>query len=82
MPTYKIKPADDHYETGTQNFEGIAGARAAVEYIASVGERFGADRDPEFAGLSGRRHRVHTGMRAMRVYEMGLFARLLDGLSR
>ena len=48
LPSYKIRPAHDRYETGTQNFEGIAGARAAVDYIASVGERFGADHAPEF----------------------------------
>ena len=42
LPSYKIRPAHDRFETGTQSFESIAGARAAVEYIASIGERFGA----------------------------------------
>jgi cysteine desulfurase family protein (TIGR01976 family) len=34
LPDYKVRPAHDRFETGTQNFEAIAGARAAVEYIA------------------------------------------------
>ena len=82
LPSYKIRPAHDRFETGTQNFEGIAGARAAVEYIASVGERFGSDHRAEFANMSGRRQLVHAGMRAIRAYEVDLFARLLDGLGR
>ena len=39
-PTSSV-PADDRFETGTLNFEGIAGSLAAVEYIAEVGRRFG-----------------------------------------
>ena len=38
---YKLRPADDRFETGTLNHEGIAGSLAAVEYIAEVGRRFG-----------------------------------------
>jgi selenocysteine lyase/cysteine desulfurase len=41
LPAYKVRPAADHWETGTQNHEGIAGTLAAVEYLADVGERFG-----------------------------------------
>ncbi len=55
LPAYKVRPAHDRFETGTQNFEGIAGALAAVDYLASVGERFGAPHVHEFAGLTGRR---------------------------
>jgi selenocysteine lyase/cysteine desulfurase len=41
LPAYKVRPAADRWETGTQNHEGIAGTLAAVEYLAEVGERFG-----------------------------------------
>ena len=41
LPAYKVRPASDRWETGTQNHEGIAGTLAAVEYLASVGDRFG-----------------------------------------
>ena len=37
LPTYRLRVAHDRFETGTLNFEGIAGARAAVEYIAELG---------------------------------------------
>ena len=41
LPAYKVRPASDRWETGTQNHEGIAGLLAAVEYLADVGDRFG-----------------------------------------
>jgi cysteine desulfurase family protein (TIGR01976 family) len=80
LPAYKVRPAHDRFETGTQSFESIAGARAAVAYIASVGQRFGLEDGDEFAGMTGRRREAHTGMRALRTYEMQLFERLLAGL--
>ena len=55
--------------------------RAAVEYIASIGERFGAAHVSAFAGLTGRRLTAHAGMRAIRAYEQDLFGRLLAGLA-
>ena len=80
LPTYKLRPASDRFETGTVNFEGIAGARAAVEYIAEIGRRFGAAFGAQFPGMTGRRLEAHAGMAAIRAYEMPLFGRLLDGL--
>jgi cysteine desulfurase family protein (TIGR01976 family) len=82
LPAYKVRPAHDRFETGTPNFEGIAGALAAVDYIASVGARFGDAFAGEFPGMAGRRLEVHAGMRAIRAYEMPLFGRLLAGLAR
>ncbi len=82
LPSYKIRPAHDRFETGTQNFEGIAGAGAAVDYIASVGERYGSDHRAGSVGMAGRRLAVHAAMRAIRAYEMDLFGRLVDGLGR
>jgi selenocysteine lyase/cysteine desulfurase len=80
LPTYKLLPAYDRFETGTLNHEGIAGSLAAVEYIADVGRRFGAGHASQFPSLVGRRLEAHAGMAAIRAYEMPLFARLLDGL--
>lgn len=75
LPSYKIRPAHDRFETGTANFEGLAGALAAVEYIAGVGRSHGdAGRD------AGRRESIVAAMRAIRRYEMELYARLADGL--
>jgi cysteine desulfurase family protein (TIGR01976 family) len=80
LPTYKLRPAHDRFETGTLNFEGIAGAGAAVEYIAEVGRTQGAALTGAFGGMTGRRRDAHAGMTAIRAYELPLFARLLDGL--
>jgi cysteine desulfurase family protein (TIGR01976 family) len=77
LPDYKVRPAHDRFETGTQNFEGIAGARAAVEYLASVGDRFGDGAGPS----ADRRARVVAGMRAIQAWEAGLVERLLRGLA-
>jgi len=81
LPSYKLRPAYDRFETGTLNHEGIAGSMAAVDYIAEIGERFGAPFEDRFPGMTGRRLRAHTGMAAIRAYEMPLFGRLLDGLA-
>jgi cysteine desulfurase family protein (TIGR01976 family) len=75
LPTYKIRPAHDRFETGTGNFEGQAGALAAVEYLADVGRRHA----PE-AAAEGRRAALVAGMTAIRTYEMELYGRLADGL--
>ena len=80
LPTYKLRPAYDRFETGTLNHEGIAGTLAAVEYIAEIGERYGGGFTDRFPGMTGRRLRAHAGMAAIRAYEMPLFGRLLDGL--
>ena len=74
LPAYKVRPAHHRFETGTGNFEGIAGIGAAVDYLASVGERFGDRTGP------ARRERIVAGMRAIRGYELGLYRRLADGL--
>jgi cysteine desulfurase family protein (TIGR01976 family) len=75
LPPYKLRPAYDRFETGTGNFEGLAGVTAAVEYIAGVGDAFG-----DAPAGATRRRRAVAGMTAIRRYEMDLFGRLMDGL--
>ncbi len=74
LPAYKVRPAPeslpDRWMTGTQNHEGLAGATAAVEYLAEIGA--GAD----------RRTRLRSAMNTIREYESGLVRRLLAGLAR
>jgi len=82
LPAYKVRPAHDRFETGTPNFEALAGTRAAVDYLAWIGERFGGPFAPDYPALRGRRLHLKTAMRAIRAYEMGLFGELLDGLER
>jgi cysteine desulfurase family protein (TIGR01976 family) len=82
LPAYKVRPASHRFETGTGNFEGYAGALAAIEYLADVGVRYGG------APADGsRRERVLAGMHAIRAYEMELYRHLaarigaIDGIS-
>jgi cysteine desulfurase family protein (TIGR01976 family) len=74
LPAYKLRPASDdlpdRWMTGTQNHEGLAGAAAAVDYLASLGT--GPD----------RRSRLLGAMNAIRQYETNLVRILLAGLSR
>ena len=71
----KVVPAPDtapeRWETGTLNHEGIAGAAAAVEWIAELGGE----------GPGGRRGAIERAMHALDAYEMALFRRLYDGVA-
>jgi cysteine desulfurase family protein (TIGR01976 family) len=75
LPSYKLIPASDRFETGTGNFEGLAGVTAAVDYLASIGVAYGGA-----PSTGSRRERVLAGMGAIRAYEMDLYRRLIDGL--
>ena len=80
----KVRPAGDEppdkFERGTSCFEAISGAAAAVDYLASVGQRFGEEYAEEFPGLQGRRQHIKTGMAAIRDYERELCQKLISGL--
>jgi cysteine desulfurase family protein (TIGR01976 family) len=69
----KLEPAPDtvpeRLETGTQNHEGIAGAGATVEWLASLA-----------AGGGTRRERLARLYAALHEREDALFGRLWDGL--
>ena len=70
------------WETGTLNHEGLAGAAAAIDFIADLGERHVAmagDRLP--AGLRGRRRAVVAGMLAAEAYEQPLAQWLREQLA-
>jgi cysteine desulfurase family protein (TIGR01976 family) len=83
---YKVRPATNdlpgRFETGTQNHEGLAGALGAVEYLAWLGDTFGADYQQKYeARYSGRRLSLKKGMAAMRAYEYEISRMVLDILS-
>ena len=85
LPAYKVRPAHDEppyrLETGTLCFEALAGVGAAVDYLASVGRRFGHECLAS-VGLSGRRQELQAGMAAIRAYETDLCRHLIDGLGQ
>ena len=74
----KLRPspdvAPDRWMTGTQNHEGIAGTKAAIDYLAGFGRRLGADPD-------SRREALRTAFDAIRVHESELVQPLLDFLT-
>ena len=69
----KLEPAPDYApenaETGTQNQEGMVGAAAAVDYLASLAER------------SSRRESLAAAFGEMHARSMRLFERLWNALS-
>ena len=72
----KLAPAPnrspERLETGTLSHEAIAGAAAAVDFLASLGG----------AKNGGRRDRLRASFAALRAHEHALLARLWKGLSR
>jgi cysteine desulfurase family protein (TIGR01976 family) len=74
---YKVRPAPDalpdRWETGTQVQELIAGIAAAVDYLAELGRRH----EP---GVKDRRSALLAAYRVTHEHEMGLLAKLLEGL--
>lgn len=82
LTAYKVRPAPafppGKFETGTQNFEGIAGVLGALEYFEWLGERYG---DKESHGsYSDRRLRLKKALRAIQSYEFNLSCALLEVL--
>ena len=78
LTAYKVRPAGDQppdkFETGTLNHEGIAGTRAAIEYLAGLGD--------EVPDGASRRARILAGMHALEEHERRLCRQLLEGLAR
>jgi selenocysteine lyase/cysteine desulfurase len=75
---FKLRPVPeslpDRWMTGTQNHEGLAGVRAAIDYLAEVGVRQG--------GPAGdRRKSLRAGLTAIQTYEAMLADRLLQALA-
>ena len=96
---YKIRVSDDHlpceenysmsrWELGTQNFEAIAGVHACIEYIASLGTRFGGIMTgPSITDTTGahvhigRRERIEAGWAVVEEHERRIKKRFLEGAS-
>ena len=81
LPAYKVRPAHDRFETGTPNYEGIAGTLAATDYLRDVGRNYGDVAGAPGAGdASERRRELVAGMVAIADYERALVTRFIDGL--
>jgi cysteine desulfurase family protein (TIGR01976 family) len=84
LQAYKVRPAGnlppDKFETGTQSHEAQAGVLAAIDYLAELGEEFGAPFAPQFPGFAGRRLALKQAMAAIQRYERPLFEHFVTGL--
>ena len=79
LTAYKVRPAEnalpDKWMTGTQNHEGIAGALAAVNYLADLGCQLQGQED------LARREALQVTFAAIEEYETELTRQLLAGLN-
>jgi len=86
LTAYKVRPASknppEKFETGTGNYEGIAGVLGALKYLQWVGETFGEPQGESYveAGFKGRRLKFKQGMDAIRTYEYDLSRTLVESL--
>lgn len=83
LKAYKVRPASDlppgKFETGTQNFEGIAGVLGAVEYYKWLGETYGGHYEERYAErYLGQARLLKQGMAVMRSYEYELSRLMLE----
>jgi len=82
LPAYKVRPSaetlPDRWMTGTQNFEGIAGVLACVEYLADLGRELRRDTR---ADTTTRREAIVLAMGRIEIYERELSAHMLRLLS-
>jgi cysteine desulfurase family protein (TIGR01976 family) len=79
LEAYKVRPAPldlpGKWMTGTQSHEAIAGALAAVEYLADLGRLLAA------SDSLSRRAALREAYREIALYERALVKRLLAGLA-
>lgn len=85
LNAYKVRPAPGDppgkFETGTGNFEAMAGVLGALEYLQWVGLTFGQDFSESYAGrYHDRPLLLKRAMSAIRAYEFELSRALLDVL--
>jgi len=80
LEAYKVRPAPlnppDKWMTGTQSHEAMAGALAAVEYLADLGRTLTSN------DALARRAALREAYREIGIYERTLLDRLLAGLDQ
>lgn len=83
LQAFKIQSAPSElplkWLNGAQPYELIAGLKAAIEYIAHVGEMHPCHRSL-FPAFSGRQLDIHAGMAAIESYETGLTWELIKAV--
>lgn len=85
LPAYKVRPAPDtlpdKFETGTGNFEAIAGVLGVMEYFEWLGSTLGEEYHEALSlDYSGRALTLKQAMHALKDYDLALNRALLDAL--
>ena len=85
LPAYRVRPAPamppGKFETGTGNFEGMAGLLGALEYLEWLGYLYGEDYLELYAEeYDGRRQVLKQAMSVVRSYEFELSRALIETL--
>jgi cysteine desulfurase family protein (TIGR01976 family) len=84
LPAYQVKPAKNSipykFETGMLNFEGLAGATAAINYLADIGRNYGEQFTADTTRYNDRRRSLKQGMLAISRYERELAVYLVEQL--
>jgi cysteine desulfurase family protein (TIGR01976 family) len=85
LPAYRVRPAPamppGKFETGTGNFEGMAGLLGALEYLEWLGYLYGEDYLELYAeAYDGRRQVLKQAMSVVRSYEFELSRALIETL--
>ncbi len=82
LDAYKVRPAPalppGKWETGTQSFESLAGAKAAIDYLESIGQDYGKPFAGELSRYSGRPLRLKQAMTVIKEYEETLSLHFLE----
>jgi cysteine desulfurase family protein (TIGR01976 family) len=88
LHAYRVRPAPalppGKFETGTGNFEHMAGTLGALEYFEWIGRTFGSEFKENTQAYSGRRQVFKQAMQAIRAYEFEIsreFVKQLDDIS-
>ncbi len=87
LMAYKVRPASDSlpwkFETGTPNFEGIAGVLGALEYFENLGTVYGAEYNSQYEDdFEGRALLLKQGLAAVQDYEYQLSLKMLETLKQ
>jgi selenocysteine lyase/cysteine desulfurase len=85
LRAYKVRPAPANppgkFETGTGNFEGMAGVLGALEYFEWLGQTFGQEFAPQLSGpYSGRRLLLKQALTGIQAHELTLSQALMQAL--
>lgn len=85
LEAYKVRPSDNRipfrFETGTPNFEAIAGLLGVMEYYEYLGDHFGEDPGPvNGEGPDGKKSKYRRAAAAIHAHEVKLLTALYETL--